>query len=128
VPKTAKPNILVIWGDDIGMTNLSCYSSGLMGYRTPNIDRLANEGMRFTDSYGEQELHRRPLLVHHRAERLSHRSLESRRPGLPDRQASRTSTRCWTSGDEKSRWPRAQTWRRLREGGRQVPSGDGRVA
>ena len=50
----AKPNILVIWGDDIGIWNLSCYSSGMMGYRTPNIDRLAREGMRFTDSYGEQ--------------------------------------------------------------------------
>ena len=50
----AKPNILVIWGDDIGITNLSCYSDGLMGYRTPNIDRIAEEGMRFTDSYGEQ--------------------------------------------------------------------------
>ncbi|MBF6245030.1 arylsulfatase [Nocardia elegans] len=50
----SKPNILVIWGDDIGITNLSCYSDGLMGYRTPNIDRLAEEGMRFTDSYGEQ--------------------------------------------------------------------------
>jgi arylsulfatase len=49
-----QPNILVIWGDDIGITNLSCYSDGLMGYRTPNIDRIANEGMRFTDSYGEQ--------------------------------------------------------------------------
>jgi arylsulfatase A-like enzyme len=49
-----KPNILVIWGDDIGISNLSCYSDGLMGYRTPNIDRVANEGMRFTDSYGEQ--------------------------------------------------------------------------
>jgi arylsulfatase len=49
-----KPNILVIWGDDIGITNLSCYSDGLMGYRTPNIDRIAKEGMRFTDSYGEQ--------------------------------------------------------------------------
>jgi arylsulfatase A-like enzyme len=49
-----KPNILVIWGDDIGITNLSCYSDGLMGYRTPNVDRIANEGMRFTDSYGEQ--------------------------------------------------------------------------
>ncbi|WP_433037893.1 arylsulfatase [Actinomycetospora sp. CA-053990] len=50
----SKPNILVIWGDDIGITNLSCYSDGLMGYRTPNIDRIAAEGMRFTDSYGEQ--------------------------------------------------------------------------
>ena len=49
-----KPNILVIWGDDIGITNLSCYSDGLMGYRTPNIDRLADEGVRFTDFYGEQ--------------------------------------------------------------------------
>src|SRR5262245_21711335 len=49
-----KPNILVIWGDDIGISNLSCYSDGLMGYRTPNIDRIASEGMRFTDAYGEQ--------------------------------------------------------------------------
>ena len=49
-----KPNIVVFWGDDIGITNLSCYSDGVMGYRTPNIDRVANEGMRFTDSYGEQ--------------------------------------------------------------------------
>lgn len=49
-----KPNILVIWGDDIGISNLSCYSSGVMGYWTPNIDRIAKEGMRFTDSYGEQ--------------------------------------------------------------------------
>ena len=52
--KPQKPNILVIWGDDIGITNLSCYSDGLMGYRTPNIDRIAKEGMKFTDSYGEQ--------------------------------------------------------------------------
>ena len=53
--KTAKPpNILVIWGDDIGQSNLSCYTHGLMGYRTPNIDRIASEGMLFTDAYGEQ--------------------------------------------------------------------------
>ncbi len=49
-----KPNILVIWGDDIGMTNLSVNTRGMMGYRTPNIDRVANEGMIFTDYYGEQ--------------------------------------------------------------------------
>lgn len=49
-----KPNILVIFGDDIGITNLSCYSDGIMGYRTPYIDRIAKEGMRFTDAYGEQ--------------------------------------------------------------------------
>jgi arylsulfatase len=53
-PKSGKPNILVIWGDDIGISNLSCYSHGLMGYRTPNIDRIAKEGMMFLDSYGEQ--------------------------------------------------------------------------
>src|SRR6201992_1265264 len=52
--KNQKPNILVSWGDDIGINNLSCYSHGVMGYRTPNIDRLAKEGMMFTDSYGEQ--------------------------------------------------------------------------
>ncbi len=54
MPDAEQPNILVIWGDDIGITNLSCYSDGLMGYRTPNIDRIAEEGMLFTDSYGEQ--------------------------------------------------------------------------
>ena len=54
VPPSKQPNILVIWGDDIGISNLSCYSDGLMGYRTPNIDRVAAEGVRFTDSYGEQ--------------------------------------------------------------------------
>ncbi len=48
-----KPNILVIFGDDIGQTNLSCYSFGVMGYKTPNIDRIAKEGMMFTDYYAE---------------------------------------------------------------------------
>ena len=48
------PNILIIWGDDIGQSNLSCYSDGVMGYQTPNIDRIAAEGVRFTDYYGEQ--------------------------------------------------------------------------
>jgi arylsulfatase len=49
-----QPNILVIWGDDIGITNISAYSDGIMGYRTPNIDRIASEGVRFTDYYGDQ--------------------------------------------------------------------------
>ncbi len=49
-----KPNILVIWGDDIGVSNISAYSDGIMGYHTPNIDRIANEGVRFTDYYGDQ--------------------------------------------------------------------------
>ncbi len=52
--KTKKRNILVIWGDDIGWFNPSCYHQGAMGYRTPNIDRIAAEGARFTDWYGQQ--------------------------------------------------------------------------
>jgi arylsulfatase len=49
-----KPNIIIIWGDDIGQSNISAYSHGLMGYKTPNIDRVAKEGMMFTDIYAEQ--------------------------------------------------------------------------
>src|SRR5215470_2950924 len=49
----AKPNILVIFGDDVGQSNLSAYTRGLVGYKTPNIDRIANEGMIFTDYYAE---------------------------------------------------------------------------
>ena len=49
-----KPNILVIWGDDIGYWNVSAYNQGMMGYKTPNIDRIAKEGALFTDWYGEQ--------------------------------------------------------------------------
>lgn len=49
-----KPNILIIWGDDIGVHNISAYNHGIMGYQTPNIDRLAKEGALFTDAYGEQ--------------------------------------------------------------------------
>jgi arylsulfatase len=54
-PTTGKPpNIVIIWGDDIGLTDVSAYSQGLMGFRTPNIDRIAREGVLFTDYYGEQ--------------------------------------------------------------------------
>ena len=53
-PTTGKPNIVIIWGDDIGQSNVSAYSHGLMGYQTPNIDRIASEGMMFTDYYAEQ--------------------------------------------------------------------------
>ncbi len=49
-----KPNILIIWGDDIGWFNVSAYNHGIMGYRTPNIDRVAKEGAMFTDWYGQQ--------------------------------------------------------------------------
>jgi arylsulfatase A-like enzyme len=53
-PVSGKPNILVIWGDDIGIANISAYSNGLMGYETPNIDRIAREGIKFQHYYGEQ--------------------------------------------------------------------------
>ena len=49
-----KPNMLVIWGDDIGFWNLSTNNMGMMGYETPNIDRIAAEGAKFTDYYGQQ--------------------------------------------------------------------------
>jgi arylsulfatase len=51
---TKQPNILILWGDDIGTWNISYFSRGMMGYRTPNIDRVANEGVAFTDYYGQQ--------------------------------------------------------------------------
>ena len=56
VPAVAakKPNIVVIWGDDIGWFNISAYNHGMMGYKTPNIDRIANEGVLFTDAYAQQ--------------------------------------------------------------------------
>ncbi len=54
MPRTDKPNILILWGDDIGWWNVSAYNHGTMGYRTPNIDRIAKEGAMFTDWYGQQ--------------------------------------------------------------------------
>jgi len=52
--KSTKPNIIIIWGDDIGYWNISAYNQGMMGYKTPNIDRIAKEGALFTDWYGQQ--------------------------------------------------------------------------
>ena len=67
-----KPNILVIWGDDIGQFNVSAYNRGMMGYKTPNIDSIANQGALFTDWYGQQSctagragLHYRPIANPH---------------------------------------------------------------
>src|SRR5438552_10776546 len=54
MPKSSKPNILILWGDDIGIWNVSHFSRGMMGYRTPNIDRVAAEGATFTDYYAQQ--------------------------------------------------------------------------
>jgi hypothetical protein len=51
-----KPNILIIWGDDIGWFNISANNNGIMGYRTPSIDRIAKEGANFTDWYGQESL------------------------------------------------------------------------
>jgi len=51
---TEKPNILVIWGDDVGYWNVSAYNQGMMGYETPSIDSIANEGALFTDWYAQQ--------------------------------------------------------------------------
>src|SRR5437773_11407287 len=53
-PQRKKPNILILWGDDIGYWNISAYNQGMMGYKTPNIDRIAKEGALFTDWYGQQ--------------------------------------------------------------------------
>ena len=54
IAQTEKPNIVIIWGDDIGQSNISAYTMGVMGYQTPNIDRVAKEGVIFTDYYAEQ--------------------------------------------------------------------------
>jgi len=53
-PPKKSPNILILWGDDIGYWNISAYNQGMMGYKTPNIDRIAREGALFTDWYGQQ--------------------------------------------------------------------------
>src|SRR5262245_58093562 len=53
-PSGQRPNILVIWGDDVGLANVSAYSFGVMGVKTPNIDRIGREGLMFTDYYAEQ--------------------------------------------------------------------------
>ncbi len=69
-----KPNILVMWGDDIGITNVSAYSDGLMGYRTPNIDRIAARRHPFHRLLRRTVMHRRSGSLHLRTESLSHRA------------------------------------------------------
>ena len=80
MPKSDKPNILVIWGDDIGISNLSCYSHGLMGYQTPNIDRIAQGRHDVHRFLRRTVLHGGALFLHHGPERLSHRPLQGRHP------------------------------------------------
>ena len=97
----SKPNILVIFGDDIGQTNLSCYTDGLMGYRTPNIDRIARRGHALHRLLRRAELHRRPVVVHHRPERVPHRAVQGRDARAPTsgcRRKTRRSPSC------SSRW------------------------
>ena len=69
-----KPNILVIWGDDIGTWNISHNNRGMMGYQTPNIDRIANEGVSLHRLLRAAELHGRPGRVHRRQRAGAHRA------------------------------------------------------
>ena len=78
-----KPNIVIIWGDDIGYWNVSAYNQGMMGYRTPNIDRIAREGAIFTDAYGEQSCTAGRARLHHWSEPVSYRPDKSRTAGAP---------------------------------------------
>ena len=78
---TSKPNIVIIWGDDIGQSNISAYSRGLMGYQTPNIDRVATRRHDVHRLLRRAELHGRPGLVHHRPVRLAHRPDQGRPAG-----------------------------------------------
>ena len=73
-----KPNILIIWGDDIGQFNISAYNMGMMGYKTPNIDRIAQEGAHLHGLVRPAELHRRARGVHHRAVAHPHRPHQGR--------------------------------------------------
>ena len=77
-----KPNILVIWGDDIGVHNVSAYTHAIMGYRTPNIDRLAQEGRAVHRRLRPAVVHRRARLVHSRPEPVPHRPADHRHAGL----------------------------------------------
>ena len=84
------PNILVIFGDDIGQTNISAYSFGLMGYRTPNIDRIAREGLMFTDNGAR--VARQVDRPSSPAKRAAHRLVQGRDPWRDDRHSSKEAT------------------------------------
>jgi arylsulfatase len=76
-----KPNIVVIFGDDIGQSNISAYFMGVMGYKTPNIDRLAKDGVMFTDYYAEQSWTAGAVDVHHGPGDSAHRAVQSGHSG-----------------------------------------------
>lgn len=77
---TKPPNILVIFGDDIGYSNISAYNLGMMGYHTPNIDRVAQQGALFYRLLRATELHRGPRRIHYWTESVPYRAVESRTP------------------------------------------------
>ena len=77
--------MLIIWGDDVGWFNISAYNMGMMGYATPNIDRIAKEGMLFTDAYGENSCTAGRAAFHHRSESVPYRAAEGRTPGRQGR-------------------------------------------
>ena len=95
------PNILVIFGDDIGQTNISAYTHGLVGYQTPNIDRIAKEGMMFTDYYAENSCTAGRSILHHRADAQAHRPFQGRHPGRAGRAAGPATS---PSPRRSSRW------------------------
>jgi len=90
-----KPNVLIIWGDDIGYWNISAYNQGMMGYKTPNIDRIAREGALFTDWYGEQSCTagRSAFITGQSGFRTGNLKV-----GLPGAKEGLASTRCNTCG------------------------------
>ena len=73
-----KPNILIMWGDDIGIWNISHFSRGMMGYQTPNIDRIGEGRGDLHRLLRPAELHRRPRVLHHRPKPDSHRPDQGR--------------------------------------------------
>ena len=75
---STKPNILILWGDDIGWWNISYNNRGQMGYRTPNIDRIGHEGCSLHRLLRPAELHRGPRRLHHRPEPDPHRPDQGR--------------------------------------------------
>ena len=99
-----KPNILVIFGDDIGLANISAYSHGLMGYRTPNIDRIASEGMMFIDYYAEQSCTAGRSTLHHRTGDAAHRAVQGRDHRRP-RSGCRTAIRRSRNSSSRSATP-----------------------
>ena len=70
-PSGRKPNILILWGDDVGWWNVGAYNHGMMGYKTPNIDRIAKEGAMFTDWYGQQSCTAGRSTLHYRSKPAS---------------------------------------------------------